>query len=92
VDGVKHYPFGKGSGEMIQKEFGVPHLIQMPMTPDLSAAGDGGVPLVMSNPTGDVASRYQVRPLEPSHSSPAARVKANTHLKGTRDLRNPGFV
>lgn len=59
VDGVKHYPFGKGSGEMIQKEFGVPHLIQMPMTPDLSAAGDGGVPLVMSNPTGDVASRYQ---------------------------------
>jgi hypothetical protein len=50
------------------------------------------VPLVMSNPTGDVASRYQVRPLEPSHSSPAARVKANTHLKGTSDLRNPGFV
>jgi Mrp family chromosome partitioning ATPase len=29
VDGTKHYPFGQGSGEKIQAEFGVPHLVQV---------------------------------------------------------------
>lgn len=33
--------------------------VQMPMTPDLSAAGDGGRPLVIADPMGDVAARYQ---------------------------------
>jgi len=59
VDGVKHYPFGKGSGKEIQETFGIPHLIQMPMTADLSAAGDGGRPHVIQEPMGDVAMRYQ---------------------------------
>eukprot|EP00241_Pyramimonas_parkeae_P002257 CAMPEP_0114245208 /NCGR_PEP_ID=MMETSP0058-20121206/11762_1 /TAXON_ID=36894 /ORGANISM="Pyramimonas parkeae, CCMP726" /LENGTH=532 /DNA_ID=CAMNT_0001358223 /DNA_START=344 /DNA_END=1942 /DNA_ORIENTATION=+ len=59
VDGTKHYPFGKGSGEKVQQEFGVPHLIQMPITPDMAAAGDGGRPLVISDPLCDTATRYQ---------------------------------
>lgn len=58
VDGVKHFPFGKGSGESIVKEFGVPHLVQMPMAPELSAAGDSGKPLVVNDPSGDLAARY----------------------------------
>jgi len=59
VDGTKHYPFGQGSGKRIQEQFGVPHLIQFPMTPDLSAAGDGGRPLVIQDPLCDSAQRYQ---------------------------------
>eukprot|EP00238_Polyblepharides_amylifera_P011624 CAMPEP_0196581674 /NCGR_PEP_ID=MMETSP1081-20130531/34933_1 /TAXON_ID=36882 /ORGANISM="Pyramimonas amylifera, Strain CCMP720" /LENGTH=493 /DNA_ID=CAMNT_0041901995 /DNA_START=302 /DNA_END=1783 /DNA_ORIENTATION=+ len=58
VDGTKHYPFGTGSGKQVQEEFGVPFLLQMPITPELSAAGDGGRPLVIQDPTGDVARRY----------------------------------
>jgi len=40
-------------------EMGLGVAVQMPMTPDLSAAGDGGRPLVIADPMGDVASRYQ---------------------------------
>lgn len=45
----------QGSGERIQQDFGLPHLIQFPITADLSAAGDTGTPLVVSDPAGPVA-------------------------------------
>lgn len=40
ADGKRHFPFGRGSGERIQAEFGLPNLTRMPIVPDLSAAGD----------------------------------------------------
>ncbi|CAG9460306.1 unnamed protein product [Pedinophyceae sp. YPF-701] len=56
--GNTYYPFGKGSGERIQQEFGLPNLVRMPIIPDLSVAGDTGVPLVVSKPAGETAHRY----------------------------------
>lgn len=56
--GNVYEPFGRGSGERIQNDFGVPHLVRFPITEDLSAAGDGGNPLVCSQPNGDVAKKY----------------------------------
>lgn len=41
-DGKRYQPFGKGSGQRIQEDFGIPNLVQFPIVPDLSAAGDGG--------------------------------------------------
>lgn len=41
-DGKRYHPFGVGSGQRIQADFGIPHLVQFPIVPDLSAAGDGG--------------------------------------------------
>ena len=41
AEGKRFFPFGKGSGEQIQKDFGLPNLIQFPIVPNLSAAGDG---------------------------------------------------
>lgn len=41
VDGVKHFPFGKGSGDRIVADFGLANLLRFPIVPDLSAAGDG---------------------------------------------------
>lgn len=41
-DGKRYQPFGKGSGHRIQQDFGIPNLVQFPILPDLSAAGDGG--------------------------------------------------
>ena len=41
VDGVKHFPFGKGSGDRIVADFGLANLVRFPIVPDLSAAGDG---------------------------------------------------
>lgn len=40
-DGKRYQPFGKGSGKQIQEDFGIPNLVQFPIVPDLSAAGDG---------------------------------------------------
>lgn len=41
ADGKRYKPFGEGSGERIQRDFGLPNLIKFPIVPDLSAAGDG---------------------------------------------------
>ncbi len=43
ADGKRHYPFGQGSGDRIQRDFGLPNLIRLPILPDLSAAGDGKI-------------------------------------------------
>ena len=37
----RYYPFGQGSGERVQQDFGLPHLIRFPILPELSEAGDG---------------------------------------------------
>lgn len=57
-DGKRYLPFGAGSGERIQRDFGVPNLVRFPIMPDLSAAGDGGKPLVVSDPAGPVGAAF----------------------------------
>ena len=44
VDGVRHLPFGAGSGDRIVRDFGLPNLIRFPIVADLSLAGDGDTP------------------------------------------------
>ena len=38
--GQRFYPFGRGSGERICAEFGLPNLTRLPIVSELSAAGD----------------------------------------------------
>lgn len=57
-DGTRYYPFGEGSGERIQREFGLPNLVRFPIVPDLSSAGDGGKPLVVKDPTSHTSQAY----------------------------------
>ena len=40
-DGKRYYPFGQGSGDRIQRDFGLPNLVRFPIVADISAAGDG---------------------------------------------------
>ena len=54
-DGKVYYPFGAGAGDRIAREFGVPRVVRFPIDAGLAAAGDCGVPLVVSDPAGDVA-------------------------------------
>ncbi|KAI7842036.1 hypothetical protein COHA_004236 [Chlorella ohadii] len=58
ADGKRYFPFGQGSGERIQKEFGLPNLVRFPIVPDLSAAGDTGKPVVVEDPTGPTAQAF----------------------------------
>lgn len=55
-DGKVYHPFGTGAGERIAREFGVPRVVRFPIDASLAAAGDSGVPLVVSDPAGDVAT------------------------------------
>jgi hypothetical protein len=48
----------QGSGERIQEDFGLPNLVQFPITEALSLAGDGGKPLVVSDPAGAVGRAF----------------------------------
>ncbi|KAL8037529.1 hypothetical protein ABFS82_11G045900 [Erythranthe guttata] len=59
ADGKRYYPFGRGSGSQVVKEFGIPHLFELPIRPTLSASGDSGVPEVVSDPQGEVATAFQ---------------------------------
>ena len=50
VDGVRHFPFGKGSGDRIVKEYGLSNLVRFPIVAELSAAGDGEALDVRNHP------------------------------------------
>jgi DUF971 family protein len=42
----------------VQADFGIPNLVQFPITEELSAAGDGGTPLVVTKPAGPVGRAF----------------------------------
>ncbi|HUO71339.1 MAG TPA: P-loop NTPase [Solirubrobacteraceae bacterium] len=42
--------FGEGGGDALARDLGVPLLARVPMTPQLRASGDAGVPLVIAHP------------------------------------------
>jgi len=46
------------AGDRIVREFGLPNLVRFPIVPDLSAAGDSGKPVVVTDPTGPTAQAY----------------------------------
>eukprot|EP00210_Caulerpa_lentillifera_P000571 g552.t1 len=58
ADGKTYYPFGTGSGDRIQSEFGLKHLIRFPIVPDLSLSSDDGEPLVVSEPTSQIGRLF----------------------------------
>lgn len=59
ADGKRYYPFGRGSGIQVVQQFGIPHLFDLPIRPNLSASGDSGVPEVVADPQGEVAKTFQ---------------------------------
>ncbi|CAM8945852.1 unnamed protein product [Rhodiola kirilowii] len=59
ADGKRYYPFGRGSGTQVVEQFGIPHLFDLPIRPNLSASGDSGIPEVVADPLGDVANIFQ---------------------------------
>ncbi|KAI3429423.1 hypothetical protein D9Q98_005518 [Chlorella vulgaris] len=58
ADGKRHFPFGEGSGERIVREFGLPNLVRFPIVPELSAGGDSGRPVVVTDPAGPTAQAF----------------------------------
>lgn len=53
-DGQKLEIFGKGGGQKLAREAGVPFLGEIPLDPIVRAGGDAGVPVLLSDPDSDV--------------------------------------
>jgi len=49
-DGTRMEVFGKGGGQQLASMAGVPYFGGVPMEPGVRAGGDGGTPIVVSNP------------------------------------------
>ncbi|KAM7512793.1 hypothetical protein LguiB_011668 [Lonicera macranthoides] len=43
----------------VVQQFGIPHLFDLPIRPNLSASGDSGIPEVVADPQGEVAEIFQ---------------------------------
>ncbi|KAJ0031502.1 hypothetical protein Pint_13128 [Pistacia integerrima] len=43
----------------VVQQFGIPHLFDLPIRPTLSASGDSGMPEVVADPLGEVATTFQ---------------------------------
>jgi ATP-binding protein involved in chromosome partitioning len=58
-DGSRHDVFGQGGGERLAAETDVPFLGAIPMDAAVRIAGDGGIPVVISEPASPVAKALE---------------------------------
>jgi Mrp family chromosome partitioning ATPase/DUF971 family protein len=55
---AKHYLFGQGARQRIIDQYGIRNSYEMPVTPDLSKCGDGGIPYVLVQPKTDATRLF----------------------------------
>ncbi len=58
VDGTRYELFGRGGGQELADELGVPLLGQVPLVPELREGGDTGRPVTVSDPGGEAAGAF----------------------------------
>ena len=57
-DGTRYELFGAGGGDLLAKELAVPLLGSIPLVPALRQGGDDGLPVVVADPDGEVATVF----------------------------------
>ncbi|MDP9071878.1 MAG: Mrp/NBP35 family ATP-binding protein [Actinomycetota bacterium] len=57
-DGTRYEIFGSGGGAALAEALGVPLVGQVPLVPELRQGGDVGVPIVVSEPEGEVSQAF----------------------------------
>jgi ATP-binding protein involved in chromosome partitioning len=57
-DGRRYELFGKGGGETLAHDLGVPLLGRVPLVPALREGGDSGQPIMVTDPTGEAAQTF----------------------------------
>jgi ATP-binding protein involved in chromosome partitioning len=57
--GQKHAVFGEGGGAKTADALGAPMLGQIPLTPEIRAGGDSGIPIVVSRPESEAAGTFR---------------------------------
>lgn len=57
-DGTRYELFGRGGGEALAGELGVPLLARLPLVPALREGGDTGVPVTVADPGGEAGTAF----------------------------------
>ena len=57
-DGTRYELFGRGGGQALADDLGVPLLGQVPLVPKLREGGDEGVPVALCDPDGEAAAAF----------------------------------
>jgi ATP-binding protein involved in chromosome partitioning len=57
-DGTRYEIFGRGGGEQLAMQLGVPLLGQVPLVTALREGGDDGVPVTVSDPDGEASTAF----------------------------------
>ncbi len=57
-DGTRYELFGRGGGQALAEDLGVPLLGQVPLVPALREGGDEGVPVALRDPGGEAAAAF----------------------------------
>ncbi len=57
-EGTRYELFGRGGGDALARDLGVPLLGQVPLVPALRQGGDDGVPITVSEPGGEAAAVF----------------------------------
>ena len=58
-DGTRYELFGRGGGESLAKDLGVPLLGQVPLVPSLRQGGDEGVPVAVAEANSEIALVFE---------------------------------
>jgi ATP-binding protein involved in chromosome partitioning len=56
--GLRHALFGEGGGQLTADSLGTALLGQVPLIPEVRAAGDAGAPLVATEPLGEASNHF----------------------------------
>ncbi len=70
-DGTRYELFGRGGGQALAGELGVPLLGQIPLVPALRDGGDRGLPITVSDPAGDASRAFELVAKELAGRGPA---------------------
>lgn len=55
---TRHHLFGQGASKRIVAQYGIRNAFEMPIDPELSRSGDGGIPYVMVQPTSPATALF----------------------------------
>ncbi|HWG73307.1 MAG TPA: Mrp/NBP35 family ATP-binding protein [Acidimicrobiales bacterium] len=58
-DGVRYELFGRGGGDELARQLGVPLMGQVPLLPALRDGGDIGRPVTVTDPTGEASQAFE---------------------------------
>jgi len=58
-DGTRYELFGRGGGNQLSRDLGIPLIGQIPLIPALREGGDSGMPISVSEPAGEAATAFR---------------------------------